>query len=385
MNNLNQLYRSLSIVSICCFTIPASCQNSPIVPLKNEFSLSHVTAKTILSLFNCNLIETETRLSKFHFNYAGKDVNLNQNRFNSKYFLRINKNDTDVIILQAYPDLKEIERIFVGIHNTNAYKTLLVELSSTKYKLLKKKETPFDTSYLYSINYKLGESWYIMATIRSVNKSKLLTLDFLNEKQFDLVRNLIFPDSLLNVYDYLKFKQSIGGTKKNPGTSSWQNEVYRNKYYNFRIQFPKNWQYDNGTARHTLARAYDEKKVAAISISVTPISDKLDYPNDIFNSSVPINKMEEFMNQVMALQNSKIENFHIQKGYLNNFPAYIYEFTSIQRQGTKEINYFSKQAQCYYNNHIYQLNLNIPIELYDPEMASTFKNVLNSFTFEITN
>jgi hypothetical protein len=369
--------------SFIFLTLIASCQTpkeKKAVEAENKLDVSMIT---FLSLFNENLTETKNDLRQYNFQHSGTNNSIDEDGLNSNYFIRVNANDTDAIIIHSYPNIEGNERVFVGLNDFTLQRKILAELTYKNFKLLKQKNTTMDSSSFYIANYDTDKPRYLVSTIRSIPTGKLLTLDLMSQQQFEIVKHLIFPDSSFHIDEFLAFKKTIVDVDKSPGTFQWDNEVYRNTRYKFRVQFPKNWEYDNGTARHTLARAINEKKIAAISVSVTPLSKKLEFPNNIFKSGIPINKMEAFMNDAMALQNSKIENFNIQKGFLNNFPAYLYEFTSVQKMGTDINTYLSKQVQCYYDNNIYQINLNIPVELYTQDIASTFKKVINSFNFEI--
>ena len=79
-------------------------------------------------------------------------------------------------------------------------------------------------------------------------------------------------------------KKSILETDKSPENSEWRENVYRNKKYKFRMVFPKDWVYDNGTTKHTVARAINKKDGATISILVQHISEVIVNPNNIFEN-----------------------------------------------------------------------------------------------------
>lgn len=178
------------------------------------------------------------------------------------------------------------------------------------------------------------------------------------------------------------YKKTIPETNQDPKNAKWRNNVYRNKFYKFRVEFPKGWEYDNGTTKSTLARALNREYAAAISATVTHLPDLPKNSNNIFES-MPAQDYPRQFNELLALQNTKAENLSIEKGALNNFPAYVIDFTSKVSSGTQSYIYQSKQIQCYYDGKIYQVNLNLPIDLYDTQMERDFNRVVNSFNFEI--
>ena len=65
--------------------------------------------------------------------------------------------------------------------------------------------------------------------------------------------------------DYLK---ATPLTNRNTENNEWKKNVYRNKYYKFRVEFPKGWEYDDGTSKSTLARSLNRNMSATISVFV---------------------------------------------------------------------------------------------------------------------
>ncbi|MBL7743299.1 MAG: hypothetical protein JNN00_07440 [Chitinophagaceae bacterium] len=188
-------------------------------------------------------------------------------------------------------------------------------------------------------------------------------------------------DDSFDLKEYLEYKDRVPDTDNTKTDETWINDLYRNKKYKFRIVFPKNWEYDGGTSKRTLARALNREKAASIAVTVThvdPIKNK--DSNNIYK--IP-SMTKDQMNQVLELQNMKVYNFKCEKGYLNNFPAYLYEFTTQQSSGTESYTYLSKQVQCLCGNKLYTLVINLPLENWDNEMIIQFDRVVKSFTFEI--
>lgn len=179
-----------------------------------------------------------------------------------------------------------------------------------------------------------------------------------------------------------KQKKTIPLTNKDPKNDEWNNNIYRNKFYKFRIEFPKGWEYDKGSTKITIARAGNREIGAVFAVTVSHLAFKPKNPNDITKEdSTYLDK--KFFNERLALQNKKAENFKVQKGYLNNFPAYLIEFTHVVLSGTRRYIYLAKQVECYQDSKLYTIALNLPLEAYDDEMDNLYNRVVASFNFEI--
>jgi len=178
------------------------------------------------------------------------------------------------------------------------------------------------------------------------------------------------------------YKKSIPETIKGSETEEWNDNVYRNKIYKFRVEFPKNWEFDKGTAKHTVARAINRNYVAVIAVTIMHLPDQPKNPNNIIESTSAAEYKAEF-NKLLSLQNTKAENLNIKEGSLNNFPAYIIDFTHKASSGTQTEIFKTIQIQSYYNSIIYQITLNVPTDKFDSEINLIFNRVLNSFNFEL--
>lgn len=189
------------------------------------------------------------------------------------------------------------------------------------------------------------------------------------------------PEDLVSKIE--EVKKSIPETNKAQENNEWNGNVYRNRFYQFRVEFPKGWEYDNGTSKITLARALERSKSVAISVTVKHLPTQVKNPNNIFESTANEDH-EKLINKMLEIQNMKpVVNFKIEKGYLNNFPAYFISFSSETKSGTTIYKMYSKQIQCYCNSKIYQVNMNIPENMYDAQMETIYSRVYNSFNFEI--
>lgn len=180
--------------------------------------------------------------------------------------------------------------------------------------------------------------------------------------------------------DYIK---STPLTNRDTSNNEWKGNVYRNKFYRFRIEFPKGWEYDNGSTKITLGRSLNRNIAATISVFVSHIApqEKPSNPDNIV-SSVPLNSYLRDFNKSMALQNTKAENLETEIGFLNNFPAYMISFITNQSSGTKSFKFLSKQIQCYQNGLMYQIALNVPLDNYSSDLELQYKRTIESFNFE---
>lgn len=180
--------------------------------------------------------------------------------------------------------------------------------------------------------------------------------------------------------DYIK---ETPATNRDAENNEWRKNVYRNKYYKFRIEFPKGWEYDDGTSKTTLARSLNRSIGATISVFVSHIADqeKPSNPNSIV-ASVPLDFYTKDFDKSMALQNTKAEKLKIESGTLNNFPAYLISFTTLESSGNKSYTFLSKQIHCYQKGLLYQIALNIPIDFYNSDVELLYHRTIESFNFE---
>lgn len=186
----------------------------------------------------------------------------------------------------------------------------------------------------------------------------------------------------LSVNGYLNFKNSVKSIDKSIENDEWTDELYRNKKYNFRVQFPKHWEYDRGTAKYTIARSINRLAAASIPVTIIDYGNNSESKSDIFKA-IPEEEFElQFMNEIFALENTKAENIELEKGYLDNFPAYIISFTTRISAGNKSEIFYNKQVQCLKNNILYNLSIVIPKDEWTNSMAITFNRVIESFKFE---
>lgn len=168
-------------------------------------------------------------------------------------------------------------------------------------------------------------------------------------------------------------------TKKSSEDDNWNNNIYTNNFYKFKVEFPKEWEYDNGASKNTLARAGNREIGASFSSQVIHLVEPPVNPNDI-NESLTIKEIKSITNSTY-LPFKDIGNVKIEKGYLGNMPAYLIEFTHRVSSGQRTFIYFTKQIQCYKNSKLFQLTLNIPKDSFDDKMTILYERAINSFIF----
>lgn len=169
---------------------------------------------------------------------------------------------------------------------------------------------------------------------------------------------------------------------KDPENDVWNGNVYRNLYFKFRVEFPRGWEYDKGSAKNTVARAGNREIGATFSIVVKNAGPSLLFSTDI-TKDISATELRNELLKGLVLQNIEAKNFKIEKGYLNNFPAYLIEWNHVVKSGDREFIYLTKQIHCVRMDNIIVVGLNIPDEFYDNEMNKIYHRVIDSFKFEI--
>ena len=167
-------------------------------------------------------------------------------------------------------------------------------------------------------------------------------------------------------------------TDKNQALQEWQNNLYRNNKYKFRIEFPKKWEYAPGASKNTLAQALNRRKAAVIGVAVTERQSGF--------TEIQDSELKDYgkkLNEILALQNQEAKNLKIQKGTLNNFPAHIMQYSTILSSGTMSDEYFVKQIQCIYDSKQYIITIRVVLDEWNKEMSNIFDRVVHSFVFEI--
>ena len=230
-------------------------------------------------------------------------------------------------------------------------------------------------------NYFVSINFYVFLDEKTLSVDKQRINDY--QELFDKISATFKIDaakfSELSIIEKVKeIKQDIIPTDKNVNNSQWLSNIYRNTKYKFRVSFPDNWEYDNGTSKSTLARALNREKAAVISVLVTVNKNYQESIGEIDSSSY-----YKYFQEIASLQNTIPKNFKIEKGTLNNFPAQIIQFTSQQSSGTKSYAYLSKQIHCRIGYNLYVISLNLPVSDWSEDMSVTFDRVIESFKFEI--
>lgn len=174
-------------------------------------------------------------------------------------------------------------------------------------------------------------------------------------------------------------------TNKDPQNNEWNKNVYRNKLYKFRIEFPIGWEYDAGTSSTTLARSLDRTIGATISVLVshTAEHEKPSNPNNIV-ASIPVTTYKNDINKVMASLNTKAENLKVEIASLNKFPAYLVSYTA-KPSADKSYTFLFQQIHCFHNGLLYQISMSIPNDFYSSDIELLYESTIKSFYFENAN
>jgi hypothetical protein len=159
----------------------------------------------------------------------------------------------------------------------------------------------------------------------------------------------------------------------------WELNKYRNYEHKFRIEFPENYGYDNGTTLNTVARSYNKKFGVTFSVLVINTNLTNEYPSDITKIQTLSDVKSEFKNNN---RNLEFKNVKVESCFLNNYPAYCTYSTRIVKSGDIQMNYISSQIKCLKDNKIYQVTLNMPLDLWDEDYENMYNRVVGSFNFE---
>ncbi|MBC7873836.1 MAG: hypothetical protein H7Y01_07570 [Ferruginibacter sp.] len=165
-------------------------------------------------------------------------------------------------------------------------------------------------------------------------------------------------------------------TRKNPEDDDWNNNIYTNNFYKFKIEFPKEWEYDNGASTNTVARAGNREVGATYSAQVIHLNEPPVYPDDICKS-LTIDGVKE----TITGHASEKEKLKVETGFLGNKPAYFLAFTHRLSSGKKTVVYLTRQIQCYRKSKLFLVTLNIPHDSYNNERALLHERVIDSFRF----
>jgi hypothetical protein len=72
--------------------------------------------------------------------------------------------------------------------------------------------------------------------------------------------------------EFLDYNKTVPETDKNKVNDVWDDNVYRNKKYKFRVEFPIGWEYARGVSKTALASAELKEKAAVIVVVVSELS-----------------------------------------------------------------------------------------------------------------
>ncbi len=199
-------------------------------------------------------------------------------------------------------------------------------------------------------------------------------------------RSRQFPDQKsekpLSLKDYRKYANITPETDKSEVNDVWYGSIYRNKKYHLRIQFPDGWERDKGMSINTLARAIDREKGITLSVAIQHHVVEVNDDQEIFDS-YSLEEFKSLFNKLLNTTNqTSADDLDIQKGHLNNLPAYIMTYTSKQSSLDQTVTFLMKQVHCLRNSKIYTVSIVIPLEFYDADMEQIFRSFVDSFKFE---
>jgi hypothetical protein len=167
---------------------------------------------------------------------------------------------------------------------------------------------------------------------------------------------------------------------KSPENDEFQGNLYRNKKYHFRLEFPVNWDVNHGKAPHTVFKAQEANLGASVAINIIPW-DGVEI-SKFTHTDVELNNTTTEIKRALESQNINPTNLVINKSFLFNFPSYTTSYNYVLRSQEYEIPYKLRQIQCLHNGGIYTVVASMPQKVWDFEMDNNINNVINSFRFE---
>lgn len=152
---------------------------------------------------------------------------------------------------------------------------------------------------------------------------------------------------------------------------------YRNSKYKFQIHFIDDWQLDKGgDFDNVVVRSTQSDSGKTIGVLI------IEYPNQKMKDKVPTEKDKQEIIESLKLQGITPNDFKIERGWLNNFPANITTYNFIKRDDKYEVSYMMKQINCTTNNIMYCLSISMPSVFYTESEESRIYKVISSFYFQ---
>lgn len=160
----------------------------------------------------------------------------------------------------------------------------------------------------------------------------------------------------------------------------WKDNVYTNNVYRFKVEFPKNWEYDNGAHENTLARAGDKKYGFSASVQVIKLPADVKNSDDIFNSLTKEEMKESMEIEISNTILKSVKEIKVEKGFVSNINAYICSFFHTVSSGTRSVEMSTMQIRCFRNGNMIQLSYSAPKSNLK-EATQFFNRTTDSFLF----
>ena len=146
------------------------------------------------------------------------------------------------------------------------------------------------------------------------------------------------------------------------------NNIYSNYKYNISLDAPNNWGNDMGVSQHTIFRTYQAD--SAITMAINVIELEIEEGEKLANDIMEVYKYQkdrmDYPYKVLIPKhyNTKIEEFKVEKSYLNNQIALKRSFVYLVKED--DIEYLNKSVvfQVMIHNLTYTIGLDVPEMFY---------------------
>ncbi|MBL0202173.1 MAG: hypothetical protein IPP81_19055 [Chitinophagaceae bacterium] len=175
----------------------------------------------------------------------------------------------------------------------------------------------------------------------------------------------------------------VAQTVKSPTNDHWNNNIYTNSFYNFKVEFPKGWETDNGASQRTLARVFNREFGASFSVQVINLPAPFKNSNDIWKSLSKDDMLAVLKIETNNDMFKKVSNIKVSQGYLSSEHAYLVELIHEASSQQRTFTYLIKQIRCFKKGKQYQITFTLPVIYNTNDMQVIYNRVIDSFVFYV--
>lgn len=158
---------------------------------------------------------------------------------------------------------------------------------------------------------------------------------------------------------------------------------YSNYKYGFSIKFPIKWSHDKGFSEYTIIRGFQKDSAITFSINVIEIngeSNKNDFSIWQYYDNNRESVENQLKKQIEASLKSKIQNYNVNKIYIDNHETLKRDYIYTQKNQDNEYQMRSVMYQIAKPPYIFTLGLQIPLFFFE-ENPDRYNAIINDFHF----